>query len=111
MLQIDLWILFSNQLFQFTNRGSFNSLAGDRTLEHIMGLVLRINRQFRVKSSGDMNVRKNTSLIVLDDLLALDIEHVPLLFQQVRKQANAVAKDVKVDVRAFADMACHDTSD
>ena len=54
---------------------------------------------------------KTRGLAVLDDLLALDVELVAFVFEQVGDQPDAVAEDVQVDVGALADVAGHDAAD
>ena len=76
-----------------------------------MGLVLGVDGQLEVEAVVDVDVREDARLAVLDDLLALDVELVALLFEQVGDEAGAVAEDVQVDVGALADVAGHDAAD
>ncbi len=76
-----------------------------------MRLVLGIDSQFIIERVAHVDVREHTSLVVLDHLLAFDVESVPLAVEQADDQLHAVRKQVDVDVRALADMAGHDAAD
>src|SRR5260370_19673764 len=75
-----------------------------------MGFILGVYRQFEVEASEDMNVRKNAGFVVLDDLLAFDVELISFLFEKVADEADTVAENMNVDVGAFANMPRHDAA-
>ena len=93
------------------DRGPLDRLAGDRALEDVVGLVLGVDGQLEVEAVVDVDVREDARLAVLDDLLALDVELVAFVFEQVGDEADAVGEDVQVDVGALADVAGHDAAD
>ena len=77
-------ILLVQQLLQFADRRPLDRLAGDRTLEDVMGLVLGVDGQLEVEAVVDVDVREDAGLVVLDDLLAFQVELVALGFRAGR---------------------------
>ena len=99
------------KLLQLADRRPLDGLAGDRAFEDVVGLVLGVDRQLEVEAVVNVDVREDTRLAVLDDLLALDVELEPSCSRRSADQGGAVAEDVQVDVGAFADVAGHDAAD
>src|SRR5262245_15888240 len=110
-IQVGVRILAADQLLKLADRGPLDRLAGDRASEDIVRLVFRIDGQLEGKAIGDVDVREGAGLAVLDDLLALDLEHIPLALEQAGDAIDAIAEQVQVDVGAVADVAGHDAAD
>src|SRR5262249_28520200 len=109
--EVEIGILALEQLLQFAEGRALDCLAGDRRPEDVVRLVLGVDGQLKVEAVVDVDVRKDARLAVLDDLLALDIVLVALLFEEVGDEADAVGEQVEVDVGALTDVAGHDAAD
>jgi hypothetical protein len=94
--------LLAEELLELGNAGAFDGLAGNRALECIIDLVGGVEGQLVVEAAvGQVDVREDTLLVVLDDALVLDVVAVVAGVVEDRGDARfAVGKDVDVDVRA-----------
>src|SRR5665213_1256092 len=110
-IEVEVGIFRRQEFLQLADRRPLNCIAGDRAFEDVMGLVFRVDGQFKRETVVDVDVREDTALAVLDHLLAFQVVLAAFLFEQVANQGGAVAEDVQVDVGTFADVAGHHAAD
>ena len=111
LIEVVVGRFFAEERLQLGDRGPLDRLAGDRTLEDVMGLVRRVDGQLDGVSVVDVDVREDPLLAVLDDPLQLDLVGQAVLVEGGGHERDAVAEDVEVDVRAVADVAGPDAAD
>src|SRR5713101_3622967 len=110
-VQIDSGIFLQQQLLQLTYGGALDGLARHGAFEDVMRLVLGVNRELEIESIVNVNVSEDPRLLVLDDLFSLHVKLVSFIFQNVGDQADAVGKDVNIDVGSFAHVSGHNAAD
>ena len=83
LIEIDLRMFPFDEFLEFARTGPLDRLAGDRTLEDVMRLVLGIDCQLEVERVVNVDVGEDAALAVLLDLLPFDVVLQPLFFQRV----------------------------
>ena len=71
-VEVDVGVLGLERGLQLGDRGPLDRPAGDGGFEHVMDLVLGVERQLEGEAVVDVDVGEDTLLAVLDDPLLLD---------------------------------------
>ena len=69
-----------------------------------MNLVFGVKRQLEIVGVVNVDVSERSLLTILDDSLVLDVVLKAQLVERVGHECQAVAKNVNIDVRPFADV-------